>query len=105
MTTLEIANALTPGLLGPGIGGVLVVLLALYRWYRGIGPLGLRAEVAHLLVTVVPIAAGALIMGQSWKVVAVVSVTAVLTAAGWNSNAAVPPLVPAAQAVPARTEP
>ena len=82
-----------------------IVLAAWLKLWRGLGPLGLRAEVAHLLITVVPIAAGALILGQSWKVVAVVSITAVLTAAGWNSDAAVPPLVPAAQAVPPRTEP
>jgi hypothetical protein len=105
MTLPEIATALTSGLIGPGIGAMLVVLLALWRWYRGVGPMSLRAEALHLAGAVVPIAACALIMGQSWKVVAVVTVTAVLTACGWNSSAAIPPLVPAADAPPKRTEP
>jgi hypothetical protein len=104
MTWLEIANTLTSGLIGPGIGALLVIILAAWRWYRGVGPMGIRVELAHLATIAIPIAAGALIMGQSWRAVVATLVVSVATAAGWNSNAAIPPLVPAREAPPPRTE-
>ena len=92
MTYLEIIHMLIAShvAIGVALAGGLVLTLWLWRLYRKLPPMTLRAELLHIGGGVAAVAVAALARGDSWQSVLSVSAIALLGAMGWNSSTALP---------------
>jgi hypothetical protein len=90
MTWQEIITALTSGMIGPVIGVGFAITILAWRWWREQPPLTRKAEAMRIAMVALPVGAGALMMGQRPAAVIGALLSAVATAAGWNSQ----PLLP-----------